>query len=99
MTEQLTLPQVDFPPPGEDELKNTTGKDALGSVRLKSKLDKISVHWPAPPNPNHLHVIVELPGETLLNELGECIIRLLALDQDILRIRDLSCVFTFASNT
>jgi hypothetical protein len=40
------------------------GKNAPGSVELEDGLYKISVYWPVttPPNPEHIHIIVELPS-------------------------------------
>ena len=61
-TAQLTFLQVDVAPP-MDEWGHLTGKDVPGSVRIEG-LDTISSHWPAttPPNPQHLHIIIELPA-------------------------------------
>jgi hypothetical protein len=47
-------------------ISHLTGKNELGSVKLEGELnniDNISGHWPAtmPHNPQHLHIIVELP--------------------------------------
>jgi hypothetical protein len=85
---QLTLLQVDLAPPPEDELKQVTGKNVPGSVEVKGQLERISGHWPAtsPPNPNHLHIIVERASGASYSprvvQLGECFIRLFAPAQD-----------------
>jgi hypothetical protein len=71
VTVQLTLPQVDLEPPPGDELEHRTGKKEPGSVKL---FDKISHHWPAttPPNPEHLHIMVELSsGKRCVHWVGE----------------------------
>jgi hypothetical protein len=41
-----------------------SGKNVSGSVKLEGEPDNTSGHWPAttPPNPQHLHIIVELPS-------------------------------------
>jgi hypothetical protein len=40
-------------------------------VSLERVLDKISDHWLAPPNPSHLHIIVEPPGERCVHWVSE----------------------------
>ena len=64
MTTQLTLLQVDFALPPKDQRKLLIGKQVPGSLELDEELDTISTHWPAtaPPNPQNLHIIVELPS-------------------------------------
>ena len=61
---QLTLVQVDLVPPAKDQRKLVIGKQVPGSLELDEELDTISTHWPAttPPNPQNLHIIVELPS-------------------------------------
>ena len=56
--------QVDLEPPYVDERRRLTGRNVAGSVKLEVELDSIICHWPAatPPNPQHIHIIVELPS-------------------------------------
>jgi hypothetical protein len=65
-TAQLTLLQVNLAHPkiNERTRKEFIGKSLPHSVQLKRELAKISDYWPAttPPNPEHLHIIVELPS-------------------------------------
>ena len=58
---QLTLMQVNFAFPPEEELKHLTGKSVPDSVEL-DEIDSISDHWPATTHPKNLQIIVELPS-------------------------------------
>ncbi|KAI0245112.1 hypothetical protein BJV78DRAFT_1289046 [Lactifluus subvellereus] len=51
--------------------KNLIGKNVPGSMKLEEDFDNISAHWPAttPLNPQHLHIIVELPPDPSMSPL------------------------------
>jgi hypothetical protein len=71
-TAQVTLLQVDLVPPQKNERKELIGKDVPGSVSLEREFDRICDLWLAPPNPSHLHIIVELPpGERCVHWVSE----------------------------
>ena len=58
-TSQLTPLQVDLVDPPEDKLNTLTGKNVAGSEKLR-ELKKISDYWLVPPNPQAIHIIVEI---------------------------------------
>ena len=62
VTSQLTFLQVDLEFQPKNKLKGLIGKDMEGSVELE-EYQKISYYWPAndSPDPEHIHIIVELP--------------------------------------
>ncbi|KAI0257398.1 hypothetical protein BJV78DRAFT_32546 [Lactifluus subvellereus] len=67
----LILWKVDLAPPPINVRKNLIGKNVPGSMKLEEDFDNISAHWPAttPLNPQHLHIIVELPPDPSMSPL------------------------------